>query len=440
MLADRSRSGTYVDGARVTTVPLEGLHTFHLGAPDGPELTVLVAPPTMPPPPPPPAPFDPSRTAALDDRALRLSSGERKLVVPPGQMVTIGRDPGCDLTIDSQIVSRQHTRLFHDGRGWVIQDLGSTRGSFVDGRRLTSPYRAQGVFEMLLGDEDAGERIQVVTAGVHRAPRRRLLPILVACSAVLVAFAMLAVLGLVADDEGDEEPSAAEQLAGVKASTVLIGAADNEGEILWTGSGAVITDEGHILTNAHVADPGAESLDALEELLEGLEDETEPDHFVIMVSPGEDQPVKPRYIAEWVGSSDDQDASIIQITSDYETGAPVEQVPLEPVAIGSSSELRAGSAIQSLGYPDNSTTLSISVVHGEVISFVSAEEFHELVGGDAREVMNTSAVLGEGSSGGPVVHDGEIVGINFTRSYESLDRGWVVPIDEIRDLLATVGV
>jgi hypothetical protein len=52
----------------------------------------------------------------------------------------IGRDPrGGDLTIFSDSISRRHARLMRDERDpdrWSIEDLSSTNGTFVDGRRV----------------------------------------------------------------------------------------------------------------------------------------------------------------------------------------------------------------------------------------------------------------------------------------------------------------
>lgn len=50
--------------------------------------------------------------------------------------VTIGRDPMVDVVVNDPEVSRQHARLTRSGDQFLVQDLGSTNGTFLDGRRL----------------------------------------------------------------------------------------------------------------------------------------------------------------------------------------------------------------------------------------------------------------------------------------------------------------
>jgi predicted component of type VI protein secretion system len=50
---------------------------------------------------------------------------------------TIGRDVNADVTINDPEVSRTHIRLTAQADGYMIEDLGSTNGTFINGQRVT---------------------------------------------------------------------------------------------------------------------------------------------------------------------------------------------------------------------------------------------------------------------------------------------------------------
>jgi ABC-type multidrug transport system ATPase subunit len=50
--------------------------------------------------------------------------------------IIIGRDPNVDLTIPSPAVSRRHARLTRQGEGYLLEDLGSSNGTYLNGERL----------------------------------------------------------------------------------------------------------------------------------------------------------------------------------------------------------------------------------------------------------------------------------------------------------------
>ena len=52
----------------------------------------------------------------------------------------IGRDLNNEIVINDQEVSRRHARVFVQGGNYVIEDLGSTNGTSVNGQRIMGPY------------------------------------------------------------------------------------------------------------------------------------------------------------------------------------------------------------------------------------------------------------------------------------------------------------
>lgn len=56
-----------------------------------------------------------------------------------GDQLTIGRDSNNGVAINDAEVSRKHARLTFQGGKYVLEDLGSTNGTFVNGQRLAGP-------------------------------------------------------------------------------------------------------------------------------------------------------------------------------------------------------------------------------------------------------------------------------------------------------------
>ena len=50
---------------------------------------------------------------------------------------TIGRGRGCEIQLPDISVSREHARIMHDQDGFVVEDLGSTNGTFVNGESVS---------------------------------------------------------------------------------------------------------------------------------------------------------------------------------------------------------------------------------------------------------------------------------------------------------------
>jgi serine phosphatase RsbU (regulator of sigma subunit)/pSer/pThr/pTyr-binding forkhead associated (FHA) protein len=55
--------------------------------------------------------------------------------------VVLGRLPECDIQLQSNMVSRRHARVFRQGNDFLLEDLGSGNGSYLNGKRITEPTR-----------------------------------------------------------------------------------------------------------------------------------------------------------------------------------------------------------------------------------------------------------------------------------------------------------
>jgi S1-C subfamily serine protease len=167
-----------------------------------------------------------------------------------------------------------------------------------------------------------------------------------------------------------------------------------------TGSGFVIDDEGHVMTNAHVVD-GAEQI----EVTLGDDDES--------------------YEAELVGQDDSTDIAILEVD------APADE--LEPLPLGDSGALDVGDPVVAIGNPFG---LDRTVTAGIVSALqrqISAPD-----GFTISNVIQTDAPINPGNSGGPLLDaSGEVIGVNSqieSNSQGNVGIGFAVPIDTAREI------
>ncbi len=92
----------------------------------------------------PPPPGRPARQAG------RSRSSPRQLVVTDGslagrtitltdQQITIGRAADATLVLTDDYASTRHARLFPQNGEWIVEDLGSTNGTYLDRQKVTQP-------------------------------------------------------------------------------------------------------------------------------------------------------------------------------------------------------------------------------------------------------------------------------------------------------------
>jgi len=79
---------------------------------------------------------------------------------------TVGRAPGCAIVLHGDYVSAHHARLFErGGRVWV-EDLGSTNGTLLNGRRVRRPAAMRAGDRLKIGDIVLGLRLEAAIGPV----------------------------------------------------------------------------------------------------------------------------------------------------------------------------------------------------------------------------------------------------------------------------------
>lgn len=82
------------------------------------------------------------RSAGTGSFTLSVVQGPpelRGVKVPVNGPVVIGRSPGADIVIGDDFVSGKHARVSLAGDEAVLEDLGSTNGTILNGRTISTP-------------------------------------------------------------------------------------------------------------------------------------------------------------------------------------------------------------------------------------------------------------------------------------------------------------
>ena len=174
------------------------------------------------------------------------------------------------------------------------------------------------------------------------------------------------------------------------------------------GSGFVISDQGEIVTNAHVVtdaeDTGASNPADINEAKE------------IYVEFGDHNQVP----AEIIGFDPNADVALIKVDP--------EGLDIEPIALGDSDALAVGQPVAAIGSPfGQEQSLSTGIISATDRSIDSLTQF-KIDGG-----IQTDASINPGNSGGPLIDaDGEVIGIDQqinTTSGGNEGVGFAVPIN-----------
>ena len=167
-----------------------------------------------------------------------------------------------------------------------------------------------------------------------------------------------------------------------------------------TGSGFLIDDDGHILTNAHVVE-GAKHVD-------------------VQLGDGDTQS------AQIVGTDPSSDIAVLKV--DDTNGA-------QPLELGDSDKVQVGDSVVAIGNP---FALDRTVTSGIVSAL--QRQIQAPNGFSISDVIQTDAAINPGNSGGPLIDgDGKVIGINSQIESQSGGNegvGFAVPIKTAADVVS----
>ncbi|HMO01984.1 MAG TPA: DegQ family serine endoprotease [Oligoflexia bacterium] len=176
----------------------------------------------------------------------------------------------------------------------------------------------------------------------------------------------------------------------------LPGIPDGGGPRQGLGTGVIIDESGHIITNNHVI--------------------KDADEITVKLSDGRS------FKATVVGSDARSDVAVIKIKASN----------IKPAKLGNSNSLKIGEWVVAVGNPfglDNTITAGIVSAKGRAFQG----------GGQYEDFIQTDAAINPGNSGGPLVNlNGEVVGINtaiFSRSGGYMGIGFAIPINMAKSVV-----
>lgn len=178
-----------------------------------------------------------------------------------------------------------------------------------------------------------------------------------------------------------------------------------------TGTGIIMSDDGYIITNAHViysSEYGGKAASVKVRLY----DETE-------------------YDADIIGYDTQTDVAVIKVKD-----APV----LTAAEFGDSSSLRVGDSAYAIGNP-----LGFDLFGTLTVGYISGLNREMAMDDTIMHLIQTDAAINSGNSGGPLVNNrGEVIGINsmkLSNTYSSSEAsieglGFAIPMNEAREIVS----
>lgn len=210
----------------------------------------------------------------------------------------------------------------------------------------------------------------------------------------------------------EQNKSVTEMIANINDSVVGISKVKNNGTSIFSdenitslglGTGLIVTENGYILTNAHVS--GEKYSKCYVTLPDGK-----------------------TYDGSVVWSNTDIDMSIIKIN----------QKKLKPAKLGDSDNIRVGENVYAIGNPIG-YEFQRTVTSGIISALNRTIKFEE----DGKEtymedLIQTDATINPGNSGGPLINlDGEVIGINGVKITTAEGISFAIPINIVKSIITS---
>lgn len=199
-----------------------------------------------------------------------------------------------------------------------------------------------------------------------------------------------------------------------------------------TGSGFIVSPDGWVVTSQHVI-----SNEKFEATLEGERVEVSVDvqRIEVLLPVSSDTPPFRRYVASVYATDSEDDLAILHIGGSN----------LPYIGLGDSDAIEVGDAVNAVGYPygrllelvrpATDESLPAVSVSGGTVSAVRRDT------GNQRRLLQVTAALNSGNSGGPLVDaEGYVVGVVQSRIARANAIGFGVAINRVKQLLAGRGL
>ena len=173
-------------------------------------------------------------------------------------------------------------------------------------------------------------------------------------------------------------------------------------QMVSTGSGFIISEDGYVVTNYHVAESAEE--------------------LTVTTYMGDE------YVAQLVGYDELNDVALLKVDA---TG-------LDAVTIGSSDALAVGDQVVAIGNPLGELTST------QTVGYISGKDRAVSTDGSIINMLQTDAAINSGNSGGPLFNmKGEVIGITTAKysgdsgSGATIEGiGFAIPIDDVMSMLS----